>query len=406
MNCTVENIEKFTKAFSLPFTWREVGKKKMCDLIEAEMKKPTRPAKLPSKNKQQQIYDSLLPSDRKDKLNAPQTIEGIDFVPVRYSGRWRTFIQNEKATMRQENTGKAPLFSKKVDPLLDRVHTLLFGDSYARMLEPPPPDMYVVSYPGIPIKSITRSLTKTPELVDKRRSDWMDTHTLSHEAKKKKVFLTFASQIPVRKTMYKKMFHSFQDMHSYPRVDMFRQMLRFPSSSLQYIVFWFGNAELQHTFYYDLFKDPPRDPAGYARFTETYIKNSVLSYLQFLETVAKLEPTTTLVVILMNYSPVHSKEMQQIVPVKNLRSFPRDMVDAIFADTTRRQLVDQFNIHLSKVVEKHFPKGKIKLININSVIFNSKTGSLYPEFVLHPKDIHVADPHRKLYRFLLKEIYS
>ena len=108
----------------------------------------------------------------------------------------------------------------------------------------------------------------------------------------------------------------------------------------------------------------------------------------------------------MNYSPVHSKEMQQIVPVKNLRSFPRDMVDAIFADTTRRQLVDQFNIHLSKTVEKHFPKGKIKLININSVIFNSKTGSLYPEFVLHPKDIHVADPHRKLYRFLLKEIYS
>lgn len=370
----------------------------------------------------QRIYDSLLPSDRKDALNARETIQGTEFIPVRYSGRWRTFIEKQKDTMRQQNTGRAPLFSKKNDPLLDQVHTLFFGDSYARMLEPPPPSVYVVSYPGIPIKSITRSLTKMPPEVDKRRADWIDTHTLSHQAKKKKIFLTFASRIPTRKHTYKKMFFNFDErsvaMHSYPRVDIFRQMLRFPSSALRYLVFWFGNAELQHTFYYDLFQKVMMEvPEGisvdefrgkyYGPFVKAYVGASVAAYLRFLETVAKLEPTSVLVVILLNYSPVHSHEMRHLAPVKNLRAYGNQaLIDFIFDDRTRFGLVDYFNARLTAAVRTHFSSEQLQLVDVNPLIFDRRAGAVKPEFVLNPRDVHLGDPNRRLYKFLLAAMHA
>ena len=415
-NLSVDVIEQYTKQLRIPFTWREVGKKKMCEAIAARLnavpsksegKTPktvrTKPKKPPAVEENQHIFDSLLLSDRSDKLNAKQTIDGVQYAPVRYAGRWRSFIQHQKETMRLENTGSAPLFTKRVDPLLSHVDTLFFGDSYARMLDPPPRNVYVVSYPGIPLKSITRSFTKaSPQEVDKRKTDWIDTHTLSHEAKKKKVFLTFAS--PLKTLLSKKMFHNFEDMHSYPRVDMIREMLRFPSSTLKALVFWFGNAELQHTFYYDLFKDVPDGPEDYERFVQAYLKQSVAAYIRFLQTVAKLEPTSVLVVLLMNYSPVRAREMPSIVPVKNIRSYPRDMLDYVFSDTTRYRLVDAFNTMLTRAVRSTFPTGRIKLVDVNPLIFDAKLQKVHPEFVLHPKDIYLADPHRKLYRYIAREL--
>jgi len=411
-NLPVDVIEQYTRQLRIPFTWREVGKKKMCEAIMARLptsksggKATTTTTKKPAVEENQRIFDSLLLSDRSDKLNAKQTIDGVQFAPVRYTGRWRSFIEHQKETMRLENTGKAPLFTKRVDPLLSHVDTLFFGDSYARMLEPPPRTMYVVSYPGIPLKSITRSFTKaSPQEVDKRKTDWIDTHTLSHEAKKKKVFLTFASELPARKGVSKKMFHNFEDMHSFPRVDMIREMLRFPSSALKALVFWFGNAELQHTFYYDLFKDVPDGPEAYERFVQAYLKQSVGAYLKFLQTVARLEPTSLLVVVLMNYSPVRAREMPSIVPVKNIRSYPRDMLDYVFSDTTRYHLVNAFNAMLTNAIRSTFPMGRIKLVDVNPLIFDTKLQKVHPEFVLHPKDIHLADPHRKLYKYIVRAL--
>lgn len=222
--------------------------------------------------------------------------------------------------------------------LLNHVDTLFFGDSYACMLEPPPRSMYVISYPGIPLQSITRN----------------------------------------------------------------RQMLRFPTSKLQTLVFWMGNAELHHTFYHDLFKDFPKDPDAYRRFVDVYLKKSVAAYLRFLQTVAKLEPTSKMVVILLNYSPVEAREMQTIVPVKNRRLYPREMVNFIFDNATRFHLVDAFNTFLVNAIRSKFTPQRLRLLDVNPLIFNPKTRKVDSEFVLHPKDIHLADPHRKLYRYLVR----
>lgn len=411
-------------------SWRNVGKKNPTTTTVPLAKVPVSVAKMtttPRMDKRgiqdERIYDSLVPSDRKDALNVKETIEGTEFIPVRYTGRWRTFIETQKSALREQNTGRAPLFSKKSDPLLDQINTLFFGDSYARMLEPPPPNVYVVSYPGIPIKSITRSLTKEPKDIDKRRADWLDTRTLSHEAKKKKIFLSFASKVPTRSHTTKKMFFSFDEgvkgnvgMHSYPRVDIFRQMLRFPSSALKYIMFWFGNAELQHTFYYDLFHlvmtDLPKEMVVrefeskyYGPFVQTYVKNSVHAYLKFLETVTKLEPTTTVVVVLLNYSPVKQREFRHLVPVKNVRSYGNTSVlDFIFDDRTRRRLVDFFNLHLAAAIKSRFSPKQVRLVDVNPLIYDYGKGMVKPEFVLDPRDIHLGDPKRNLYKFLVKAL--
>jgi len=377
-----------------------------------------------SSSQDDRIYDSLLPSDITKGLGARQTIGGTEFIPVRYTGRWRNFIEKQKNTLREENTGRAPLFSKKDDPILDHINTLFFGDSYARMLGPPPVNMYVVSYPGIPIKSITRSLTKEPKEVDKRRANWIDTHTLSHDAKKKRVYLSFASKIPTRKPNLKKMYFNFEEgvkgnvgMHSFPRVDIFRQMLRFPSSRLSYLMFWFGNAEFQHTFYYDLFHQMmPGVPKGlsdvlefetryYGPFVETYVRNSVSAYLRFLETVSKLEPTTVLVVVLLNYSPVKQHEFRHLIPVKNVKSYgTSSILDFIFDDRTRRRLVDFFNLHLTVAITRHISSKQVRLVDVNELIFDYGKGVVKPEFVLDPRDIHLGDPKRNLYKFLVNAV--
>lgn len=273
--------------------------------------------------------------------------------------------------------------------LLNHVDTLFFGDSYARLLVPPPRSMHVVSYPGIPLQSINQSMTKETEEVDMGKMDWIDTHTLTHEAKKKKVFLTFASQLSVCRSTYKKMIH---------------QMLRFPTSKLKTLVFWMGNEELHHTLYHDLFKDFPKDPDAYRCFVDTYLKKSVAAYLRFLQTVATLEPTSKIAVILLHYSPVEAREMETIVSVKKRRLYPREMVNFILDNATRFHLVDAFNTFLVNAIRSKFTPQRLFFLDVNPLIFNPKTRKVDPEFVLHPKDIHLADPHRKLYRYLVRAL--
>ena len=143
----------------------------------------------------------------------------------------------------------------------------------------------------------------------------------------------------------------------------------------------------------------------YGPFVQTYVKNSVHAYLKFLQTVIKLEPTTVVVVVLLNYSPVREREFRHLVPVKNVRSYANPSVlDFIFDDRTRRRLVDFFNLHLVAAIKSHFSPQRVRLVDVNPLIYDYGKGMVKPEFVLDPRDIHLGDPKRNLYKFLVKAV--
>ena len=367
----------------------------------------------------------------------PQALKNADrigsqtYIPVRYGGAWRDFLEEEKKTIDSENKARRNVLrTKHMDPLLGNINILFFGDSYARLLEPPTDDTFVISYPGIPVKSLTRSIIH-PTKASRRNEEWLNTELKSGEPKKKKIFLSFSS--PRNPHLHKKMFYDYSPSNpkspkifSYPRVDLIRQVLRFPEEKIHAIGFWFGNAELQLTWYYDLYhklivpllrtkpdvlEDSDKFFRVYDEFLDQFIAESTQSYLQFLKTVHRLDPHAHLFVVLVNYSPVSAENIQRIVPENFTRlHVPSQLLAFIFGNKERRNIVDLFNSSLTK--SSHGSRSSastftkyLHFIDINPLITIKSTHQVKPQFILNPRDIHLADPQRKIYDHLVKSIH-
>jgi hypothetical protein len=388
-------------------TYPSYSKKRLISLLEDSKQE----IKIPKPLKQDDTYSTLEISNRRDPLNKKQIIQNIEYVPVRNAGRWKSFLSQEKKTIEYQNQKKVGLYSKSMNPLLEKVSTIFFGDSYARMLEPPPPSIYVVSYPGIPIKSLGRSFTKIE--ASRENEDWIDLSTLSEETKKKKIFLTFSSDVQTRYKPRKKMFHEFTDnrsdvgMKSYPRIDLFRQILRFPASKLKKIGFWFGNADLQISFYYDLFRQKFMLETvnnlqhfiskNYEPFRDQYIDNIVNEYVRYIETVKKINPKSDIYVMLMNYSPVDQKNFKSTIKpfVDNVVFYSNtEVLNYLFSNYERAEIINKFNSKLLKEMKN------VIFMDINPIICNPNSFFVKREFILHQRDIHLADPYREIYKYI------
>ena len=396
------------------------------------------------KNNAGDIFDTLLPFQTSSLSTAgpttsrmPESLKNADrigpqtFIPIRYGGAWRDFLEEEKKTIDSENKARRNVLrTKHMDPLLGNINILFFGDSYARLLEPPTDDTFVISYPGIPVKSLTRSIIH-PTKASRRNEEWLNTELKSGEPKKKKIFLSFSS--PRNPHLHKKMFYDYSPSNpkspkifSYPRVDLIRQVLRFPEEKIHAIGFWFGNAELQLTWYYDLYhklivpllrskpevlEDSDKFFRVYDEFLDEFIAESTQSYLQFLKTVHRLDPHAHLFVVLVNYSPVSAENIQRIVPENFSRlKLPSQLLSFIFGNKERRNIVDLFNSSLTK--SSHGSRSSastftkyLHFIDINPLITIKSTHQVKSQFILHPRDIHLADPHRKIYDHLVKSIH-
>lgn len=409
------------------------------------------------------IYDSISPYRQYHK----NVLSGIQYIPARRSGKWNEFLRKQGETFREENMGGKGIQTKKFHPLLENIQGIFFGDSFVRLLEPPPPSLYVVSYPGMPIKTLTRSFHKT--LIE--RSDDVNTKDVSVHPLKKKIYLTFESNVAFRKKTRKTMFFEFaHEMRSNPRVDMLRQILRFPPS-VQCLGFWFGNAELQITFYFDLLKnneffykkisiyDPKilgkpllenvldkdgihlgragekiteeildrmqrtdiqsvliNEPTNqqqkqvyYLHFKDAYLENSVQNYFLYLLNILQLKPECVLYVMLMNYSPLFSDQVPGAIRkwVPNLVKINLSTRQFLFDDRERASVVRQFNSLLIDKVNKHDSlKQKVIFMDINPLICDPPDSyHVRPEFCFHEKaDIHLDDPNRIIYDYILSKV--
>lgn len=379
--------------------------------------------------KKDPIYDSLrtIPSSRyrssPSSVHIQDEVNGKKFVPVALSGSWKQFIDAQTDSLKSQNKGVRSLKTKKPSPLLHSVDTIFIGDSYARLMEPPPPYLYVIAYPGIPLRSLDRSFTDSDRhaTITQNNMDWIRPQILSPEKKSKKLYLSYGSTenpaLPL-----KRMFYEFssktvtgRDMYSYPRVDIFRELVRFPRGQIKNIVFWMGNAELQITFYYkllysDILKDIPYFSPRFIKifhdFVDAYVNECVVSYIEYLKMIHRLYPKLRIFVVLINYSPVKSRVYRSILMGMKgfsdvLSALHPKILQSIFDDPLRRDIVDQFNHTFLKnpFVQKH-----VHIIDINPVIFNYKNDDVYPRFILHPRDIHIADPKREVYRAILEKI--
>jgi hypothetical protein len=402
------------------------------------------------KNNAGDLFDTLLPFQTSSvstlgptTSKMPINLKNADrigpqtYIPVRYGGAWRDFLEEQRKTIDSENKARRNILrTKHMDPLLGNINILFFGDSYARLLEPPTDDTFVISYPGIPVKSLTRSIIH-PTKASRKNQEWINTELKSGEPKKKKIFLSFSS--PRNPHLHKKMFYDYSPSNpkspkifSYPRVDLIRQVLRFPEEKIHAIGFWFGNAELQLTWYYDLYhkllvpllrtrpdvlEDSDEFFREYDKFLHQFITESTQSYLQFLKTIHRLDPHAHLFVVLVNYSPVSSENIRRIVPENFSRlKVPSPLLSFIFGDKERRNIVDIFNSTLKKSSLSSIRSGThgsrpsvfhqyLHFIDTNPLLLTPTTHQVKSQFILHPRDIHLADPHRKIYEHLVKSIH-
>jgi hypothetical protein len=277
--------------------------------------------------------------------------------------------------------------------------------------------MYVIAYPGIPLRSLDRSFDEHESKVTrKNRPIWIRSHILSPEKKSKKLYLSVGSSVSKNKPI-KEMFFEFSpkslrgpDMYSYPRTDIIRQIIRFPVHHIRNIVFWIGNAEMQISFYYKLFETIPIPSTisvafrrEYQSFVEQYIDECVHSYVQYIRHIRDLvPPSVRLYVILLNYSPVKCRSFKSVL--LGMRGFSGssfaspEFTRFIFNDERRQKMVDLFN---HKLLMDPFMKKNVYMVNINPIIFDKERGSVHPRFVLDPYDIHLDDPKREIYRAIL-----
>jgi len=369
-----------------------------------------------------ELYSSLRVVNKKPTIE--YEISGKKYVPVSVSGAWRHFIDVEKQSLSIQNKGTSSIQTKSYHPILKDINTIFIGDSFARLMEPPPPWMYVIAYPGIPLRSLDRSfdgdITQNTKVTSKNRPLWIHPQMLSPEKKSKKVYLSIASNTSSNKPI-KQMFFEFSpkslrgpDLYSYPRTDIIRQIVRFPLTKIRNIVFWIGNAEMQISFYHKLFQTFPVPSSisvafqkNYLSFVEQYIDESVSSYVQYLKYIHRLVPGARLYVILLNYSPVKCRSLKAIL--LGMRGFSASSMSSsvftqyIFNDERRQKIVDMFNHRLSTDI---FMRKHVHLVNINPIIFDSAKRCMHPRFILNPYDIHIDDPKREVYRAIVNILSS
>lgn len=369
-----------------------------------------------------ELYSSLRVVNKKP--NKEHDINGKKYIPVYVSGAWKHFIDVEKQSLSVQNKGTSSIQTKSYHPILKEIDTIFIGDSFARLMEPPPPWMYVIGYPGIPLRSLDRSfdgdIKEDTKITSKNRPLWIHPQMLSPERKSKKIYLSVASTTSSNKPI-KQMFFEFSskslrgpDLYSYPRTDIIRQIVRFPMKKIRNIVFWIGNAEMQISFYHKLFQVFPAPSTisvafrtEYQSFVEGYIDECVSSYVQYLKYIHRLVPGVRLYVILLNYSPVKCRSFKAIL--LGMRGFTASSMSSsqftqyVFNDERRQKMVDMFNHKLSSDA---FIRKNVNLVNINPIIFDSTKRSLHPRFILNPYDIHIDDPKREVYRAIVSILLS
>lgn len=373
------------------------------------------------------IYNSLraIPTSHSGpSVRIEDEIDGKRYVPVLLSGKWKQLIDAQTDSLRTQNKGTRSLKTKKSSSLFQKIDTILIGDSYARLMEPPPPFLFVIAYPGIPLRSLDRSFSdydRHDPISQKNRDPiWIHPQLVSPTKKSKKLYLSYGSAEDATLPL-KRMFFEFsskmgcRDMFSYPRVDIFRELIRFPDGQIKNLVFWMGNAELQITFFYKLFNTPffyestivsPRFTKSFNVFVNNYVKECVKSYTEFVKMIYRLYPKLNFIIILMNYSPVTSKTFQSVLAgmkgfSTRLSAIPHQILQFVFDNNIRRNIVDLFNNTLLSVsfIQKH-----VRIVDINPIIFNHQKETIYPRFILHPRDIHIADPKREVYHAIVEQI--
>lgn len=352
------------------------------------------------------------------------------FVPTETnrSGPWTKFVDHQKTTLAKQNRSERHgLFTKTrstVIPLFNNIQTLCFGDSFIRLFEPAMPSMYVLSYPGIPVKSLDRAIVDgvPVDTISRTHDQWLVSPPPSRKAHyKRKMYLSISHPLDTHQPV-KSMFYNFTDtMKTPPRVDILRQIVRFPMDQIHQLVFWFGNAELNIVFYYDFLSSLPHREdmkTYYPAFRDAFVKKSVASYIRFLQVVTKLHPKALIVIILVNdpviQSPFHFYRMLEnrfeqdhvtsVLP--RSKSCKDQLIHEILAYHRRYEVIHQWNeLLIDHLQHSELLSSHVQWIDVNPLILDPKTHRVKTIFQINPFDIHLQDPQHVLYENILHQLH-